>query len=109
MAISREQACQLEQSPGEVLAVTGERIGALRRIRAGLDTDQPVWASVDVNRIASGETLVPLEGASLVNADLRLAYDRVTVLNGPVVSDGQSLLPEEERQLYDYYGLIDQP
>lgn len=105
MTISREQAYRLEHTPVQVIAPCGERVGWLRHICLDAETEQPAWVSVDIGASGILETLVPLEGTTVLNDALRVAYDRDTIHDAPRVEDGDNLWPGEESALCAYYML----
>ncbi len=82
------------------LAVKSE---VLRRICLDAETEQPAWVSVNIGASGILETLVPLEGTSMVNNTLNVAYDCDTILDAPWVEDGDNLWPEEQNALDGYY------
>ena len=51
------------------------------------------------------ESFVPLQGAQFDDDRLTVAYDKDTVKNAPNVSGEQHLDVQEERRLYQHYGL----
>ena len=51
----------------------------------------------------------PIEGATLEDEAIRLAYDADKVNHAPSISADEHLSVEEERRLFDHYGLSDAP
>jgi hypothetical protein len=51
----------------------------------------------------------PIEGATLEDEAIRLAYDADMVKHAPNVSADEHLSVEEERRLFEHYGLSDAP
>ena len=53
----------------------------------------------------TNETFVPVQGAEFNGDRVTLAYDKAQVKDAPNISEDGHLSPEEEKQLYRYYGI----
>ncbi|GAB3302626.1 PRC and DUF2382 domain-containing protein [Geodermatophilus aquaeductus] len=70
------------------------------------ETGRPEWATVRTGLFGTKEAFVPLADATVSGGELRLPYDKAKVKGAPHVdvSTGH-LSPQEEQELYRYYGL----
>lgn len=82
----------------------GDKLGKVGEIYLDDETGAPEWASVNTGMFGSNESFVPLADASFDGDQLTLPYDKDKVKGAPNVSTDGHLTPDEERELYDYYG-----
>ncbi|MEJ7690693.1 MAG: PRC and DUF2382 domain-containing protein [Nocardioidaceae bacterium] len=82
----------------------GDKLGKVGEIYLDDETGQPEWATVNTGMFGSNESFVPLADASFDGDQLTLPYDKDKVKAAPNVSTDGHLTPDEERELYDYYG-----
>jgi uncharacterized protein (TIGR02271 family) len=84
----------------------GQRIGKVSQVYVDDGSGQPEWLTVNTGLFRSKSSFVPLQGASLRGEDVVIAFDKSTVSGAPQVDEDQDgyLLPEEEEELYRYYG-----
>jgi uncharacterized protein (TIGR02271 family) len=68
-------------------------------------TGDPSWVTVTTGLFGTSQTFVPLEGATFDGDDLRLAHSKDKIKDAPRVDVDQHLSPQEENELYRYYGL----
>lgn len=84
----------------------GERIGSVGQIFLDDVTEEPVFATVDTGLAGGSKSFIPLANASVTQGRLDVGFDKSRVDGAPSVSaDDNHLSPEEERALYDYYGI----
>jgi uncharacterized protein (TIGR02271 family) len=69
------------------------------------ETGRPEWATVRTGLFGTKEAFVPLADATVQGDELRLPYDKDKVKNAPHVDTDGHLSPQEEQELYRYYGL----
>jgi uncharacterized protein (TIGR02271 family) len=70
------------------------------------ETGRPEWATVRTGLFGTKEAFVPLADATVQGSELRLPYDKDKVKNAPHVDvSGGHLSPQEEQELYRYYGV----
>ncbi|MBM7804589.1 uncharacterized protein (TIGR02271 family) [Geodermatophilus bullaregiensis] len=70
------------------------------------ETGRPEWATVRTGLFGTKEAFVPLAEATVEGDELRLPYDKAKVKGAPHVDvSAGHLSPEEESELYAYYGL----
>jgi uncharacterized protein (TIGR02271 family) len=83
----------------------GDKIGKIGTVYYDDGTDQPKWVTVHTGLFGTNESFIPLEGASVSEERVDVAYDKARVKDAPNVSSESHLSPEEEQQLYRHYGL----
>jgi stress response protein YsnF len=105
MSLTAEQLAGLPDR-AEVLDADGHGIGRIRHI---FDSDQvggSTWVSIDDDGRANRPwRFVPLQGARVDGADLRLAYARRVIDSAPEVADHEVIDSTTERRLRAHYGL----
>jgi uncharacterized protein (TIGR02271 family) len=83
----------------------GDKIGKVSEIYLDDETGRPEWATVNTGLFGTKETFVPLAQADLSGDTLRFPYDKAKVKDAPKVDTDGHLSPQEEQELYRYYGL----
>ncbi|MGY1702966.1 DUF2382 domain-containing protein [Geodermatophilus sp. SYSU D00697] len=100
-----------EQQIGSVIGTTaidsdGSKLGRVGEVYLDDETGRPEWATVNTGLFGTKETFVPLAQADLADHQLRFPYDKAKIKDAPRVRDENGhLSPEEEAELYRYYGL----
>ena len=89
----------------------GDKIGKVGQVYYDDDTDQPKWITVHTGLFGTNESFVPLQGAQVQDGIVTVGYDKQRIKNAPKIAKDGHLSPEEEVQLYRYYGIggDDQP
>ena len=89
----------------------GDKIGKVGQVYYDDDTDQPKWITVHTGLFGTNESFVPLQGAQVQDGIVTVGYDKQRIKNAPKIAKDGHLSPEEEVQLYRYYGIggYDQP
>ena len=105
MTITIEQARALGNADGKVVSRSGEKIGSIGQIYLDNTTEQPTWVTVKTGLFGTSESFVPLEDSRLDGEDIVVGYDKDTVKDAPRVDPDGNLSPQEEEELYRYYGL----
>jgi uncharacterized protein (TIGR02271 family) len=90
---------------GDVISTSGDKIGSVGQIYLDDQTGEPSFATVKTGLFGLKQSFVPLQGARLEDGNLVVNYDKETVKDAPRIDDDGSLTPEEEDELYSYYGL----
>lgn len=90
---------------GHVYGSDGEKIGGVGQIYLDNHTSQPAWVTVKTGLFANKASFVPLAEATVDGKDLRVPYDKHKVKDAPNVDADGELTPEEEDELYRYYGV----
>ncbi len=83
----------------------GSKIGSVGTVYLDNATGAPAWVTVRTGLFGTKASFVPLEGAELAEDGLRLPYDKDRVKGAPNLDADQELSPDEEYELYSYYGL----
>ena len=84
---------------------SGARIGRIEDIFLVEETGRPEWALVRLGRIGAGATLVPLDGASPVDGDVRAGVAKGVVDEAPRLDGGADPSEQEVDALYRHYGV----
>jgi uncharacterized protein (TIGR02271 family) len=103
--LTTEQARTLAGGGGNVLGTGGDKIGGIGQIYLDDSTGDPTWITAKTGLFGTSESFVPLQGADVRGNDVVVGYDKAKVKDAPRIDPDGSLSPEEENQLYDYYGL----
>ena len=90
---------------GNVLSASGEKIGSIGQIYLDDQTGEPSFVTANTGLFGLKQSFVPLQGARVENGDLIVDYDKETVKDAPRIDDDGSLTPDEEDELYRYYGI----
>ena len=86
-----------------VIGADGAEIGPLHQVYFDDETKAPEWITVQTGRFAK-ESFVPLEEARSVGDHLEVPFDRKKVKDAPKIAPDDDLTPDEEAELYRYYG-----
>jgi uncharacterized protein (TIGR02271 family) len=92
-------------SDGNVVSASGDKIGSIGQIYLDDQTGEPTFVTANTGLFGMSQSFVPLQGARVQDGDLVVNYDKETVKDAPRIDDDGSLTPEEEDELYTYYGL----
>ena len=84
---------------------SGDKIGKVGAVYYDDNTDQPKWVTVHTGLFGTNETFVPVQGADFSGDRVTLAYEKAQVKDAPNISEDGHLAPQEEEQLYRYYGV----
>jgi stress response protein YsnF len=82
----------------------GTKVGRVGQVYLDDQTDEPTWASVRTGLFGTRESFVPLEGSAFDDGRLTVAYSKDVIQDAPSVDAHGHLSPEEEAELYAYYG-----
>lgn len=83
----------------------GEKVGTVSQLYEDIHTGKPEWVLVKTGLFGTGETFVPVAGASSEGDQLRVPYAKSQVKDAPRVEAGGELSSEDEDRLYQHYGL----
>ena len=84
---------------------SGDKIGKVGGVYYDDQTDEPKWVTVHTGLFGTNETFVPVHDAEINGDRVTLAYEKAKVKDAPNISEDGHLSPQEEEQLYRYYGL----
>jgi hypothetical protein len=88
-----------------VLDRTGDKLGSVLDVFYDAENDEPGWMLLGAAGSDSGTRLVPVAEAVEHGNELRVPYDRAFVEAAPGMDPAGRLWPQEEAELYAYYGL----
>src|SRR4051794_15184781 len=84
----------------------GDKLGKIGQVYLDDQTGRPEWATVNTGLFGTHESFVPLAEATVSGGTLRVPYEKARVKDAPRVSAEQGhLSPDEEAELYRYYGV----
>ncbi|MGY1856913.1 DUF2382 domain-containing protein [Modestobacter sp. SYSU DS0290] len=84
----------------------GDKLGKVGQVYLDDQTGRPEWATVSTGLFGTSETFVPLAEAQLADGHLRVPYQKAKVKDAPRMdADAGHLSPDEEAELYRYYGV----
>src|SRR5215218_1218471 len=85
----------------------GGKLGKVGEVYLDDETGRPEWATVHTGLFGTKETFVPLAQADLSGDQVRVPYAKAKVKDAPRIDTDGHLSPEEEAELYRYYGVSD--
>ncbi len=103
--ITREQIPAVLDHP--VYDAQGSKIGDAKHVFLDDATHQPDWVSVKTGLFGTSESFVPIHDATMVEDHLEVPYPKDRVKDAPNVDvdAGGHLSEDEERRLYEHYGI----
>ena len=88
----------------DVYDEAGEKIGSASEVYLDDETGQPEWVTVKTGLFGTKESFVPIRDADLADNGLRVPVSKAKVKDAPKIDADGHLSPEEEQELYRYYG-----
>jgi uncharacterized protein (TIGR02271 family) len=89
----------------DVYDEAGEKIGSASEVYLDDETGQPEWATVRTGLFGTKESFVPIRNADLTDDGLRVPVSKAQVKDAPKIDAEGHLSPQEEEELYRYYGM----
>jgi uncharacterized protein (TIGR02271 family) len=89
----------------DVYDESGDKIGSASEVYLDDETGQPEWVTVRTGLFGTKESFVPIRDADLTDDGIRVHVDKDRVKDAPKIDAEGHLSPDEERELYRYYGL----
>jgi uncharacterized protein (TIGR02271 family) len=83
----------------------GDKIGTIADIYLDQETGRPEWLAVKTGLFGSRVSFVPTAEARPEDDQVRVPYEKSHVKDSPNVEADGALSQEEERRLYEHYGL----
>jgi uncharacterized protein (TIGR02271 family) len=83
----------------------GGKLGKVSEVYLDDETGRPEWATVNTGLFGTKESFVPLAQADVSGDQVRFPYEKAKVKDAPRVDTDGHLSPQEEAELYRYYGL----
>ncbi len=91
----------------DVYGSDGSKIGAARQVYVDDETGRPEWVTVRTGLFGTSESFVPLADATVSGDRVVVPYDKSFVKDAPNLREDGHLTPDQERELYAYYGRSD--
>jgi sporulation protein YlmC with PRC-barrel domain len=86
----------------------GDKVGTIEDILLDRQTGEPAWAAVKTGLFGLKHTLVPIRDAEVTgDKEVRVPLEKGKVNDAPRIDPDGELSPEEERKLWQHYGLSD--
>jgi uncharacterized protein (TIGR02271 family) len=89
----------------DVYDESGEKIGSAAEVYLDDETGQPEWVTVRTGLFGTKESFVPIRNADLTDDGVRVPVSKTQVKDAPKIDTDGHLSPDEEQELYRYYGL----
>jgi uncharacterized protein (TIGR02271 family) len=89
----------------DVYDEAGEKIGSASEVYLDDETGQPEWVTVRTGLFGTKESFVPIRNADLTNDGVRVPVSKSRVKDAPKIDTDGHLSPQEEQELYAYYGM----
>jgi uncharacterized protein (TIGR02271 family) len=89
----------------DVYDESGEKIGSAAEVYLDDETGEPEWVTVRTGLFGTKESFVPIRDADLTNDGVRVPVSKTQVKDAPKIDTDGHLSPQEEQELYRYYGL----
>jgi uncharacterized protein (TIGR02271 family) len=89
----------------DVYDESGSKIGSASEVYLDDESGQPEWVTVKTGLFGTKESFVPIRDADLTDDGVRVPLSKDKVKDAPRIDADGHLSPEEEQELYQYYGL----
>jgi uncharacterized protein (TIGR02271 family) len=90
----------------DVYGTDGDKIGRAGQVFLDDETGRPEWVTVNTGFFGTNESFIPLTQAKLGDKGLTVPFTKAAVKDAPNVDpDSGHLSQDEERALYEHYGL----
>ena len=89
----------------DVYDQSGDKIGSASEVYLDDESGQPEWVTVKTGLFGTKESFVPIRDADLTDDGVRVSVSKAKVKDAPKVDADGHLSPQEEQELYRYYGL----
>ncbi len=89
----------------DVYDSSGEKVGSAAEVYLDDETGEPEWATVRTGLFGTQESFVPIRNAELTEDGLRVPVSKDQIKDAPKIDTKGHLSPEEEQELYRYYGM----
>jgi uncharacterized protein (TIGR02271 family) len=89
----------------DVYDEAGEKIGSAAEVYLDDESGRPEWVTVRTGLFGTKESFVPLRDADLADDGIRVPVSKARVKDAPKIDTDGHLSPEEEQELYRYYGM----
>jgi uncharacterized protein (TIGR02271 family) len=89
----------------DVYDESGQKIGSAAEVYLDDETGQPEWVTVRTGLFGTKESFVPIRNADLTDEGVRVPVSKEQVKDAPKIDTDGHLSPQEEEELYRYYGM----
>src|SRR5215207_7057155 len=89
----------------DVYDESGDKIGSAAEVYLDDETGHPEWVTVRTGMFGTKESFVPLRDANLTDDGVRVPVSKAQVKDAPKIDTDGHLSPQEEEELYRYYGV----
>jgi uncharacterized protein (TIGR02271 family) len=89
----------------DVIDADGNKIGTASEVFLDDQSGDPEWVTVKTGLFGTKETFVPIREADLTGDGLRVPVSKAQVKDAPKIDAEGHLSPQEEQELYRYYGV----
>src|SRR4051812_24165031 len=89
----------------DVYDESGDKIGSAAEVYLDDETGQPEWVTVRTGLFGTKESFVPIRNADLTDNGVRVPVSKERVKDAPKIDTDGHLSPQEEQELYRYYGM----
>jgi uncharacterized protein (TIGR02271 family) len=89
----------------DVYDESGNKIGSAGEVYLDDETGQPEWVTVRTGLFGTKESFVPIRNADLTDDGVRVPVSKDRVKDAPKIDTDGHLSPQEEEELYRYYGM----
>jgi uncharacterized protein (TIGR02271 family) len=90
----------------DVYDASGEKIGSASEVYLDDQSGRPEWVTVRTGLFGTKESFVPIRDADLTDDGVRVPVSKTQVKDAPKIDADGHLSPEEEQELYRYYGNV---
>jgi uncharacterized protein (TIGR02271 family) len=90
----------------DVYDAAGEKIGSASEVYLDDQSGRPEWVTVRTGLFGTKESFVPIRDADLTDDGVRVPVSKDRVKDAPKIDADGHLSPEEEQELYRYYGNV---
>ncbi len=93
-------------SDGVVVDESGDKVGKIGQVYLDDESGNPEWVTAKTGLFGGSETFIPIRDASASGNEVRVSYSKDKIKDAPRMDDAEGhLSPEQEQELYAYYGL----
>jgi uncharacterized protein (TIGR02271 family) len=89
----------------DVYDADGDKIGTASEVYLDDQSGTPEWVTVKTGLFGTKQSFVPIREADLTGDGLRVPVSKEKVKDAPKIDTDGHLSPDEEQQLYRYYGM----
>jgi len=89
----------------DVYDETGSKIGSASEVYLDDESGRPEWVTVRTGMFGTKESFVPIRDADLTEDGVHVRIPKDKVKDAPKIDTDGHLSPQEEEELYRYYGL----